>query len=91
MENIIVEYNGEYPNLCSGKLIIYINNKKYQFPDYCLSSGGSVGFDEDWNEIITTGKWTVSSWPKDIPNKFKNKVLEAINATIPFGCCGGCV
>ena len=36
---IKIDYDGEYPNLCSGHLTVYIDDVKYNFPDYCLSSG----------------------------------------------------
>ena len=39
-----IKYNGTYPNLCSGNLLVIINGKEWEFPNYCLRSGGSVGF-----------------------------------------------
>ena len=45
--NIKIDYNGKYPNLCSGKLIATIDDVKYSFPDYCMVSGRGVSFDED--------------------------------------------
>ena len=36
-----ISYDGEYPNLCSGTLILNLNGKDVVFPNYCLSSGGN--------------------------------------------------
>ena len=88
---IKIEYDGAYPNLCSGTLTAYVDGKKYNFPEYCLSSGGSVSFDDEWNEQISEGEWSVSEWPKDMPDDIKDAVLAAINENILHGCCGGCV
>lgn len=88
---IKIHYDGKYPNLCSGNLVVEVDGKKYQFPDDCLSSGGSVSFDDDWQEQISKGEWSVSDWPKDMPDDIKDAVLAAINENIPHGCCGGCV
>ena len=88
---IIVEYNGAYPNLCSGKLIVTIDRQRYVFPDYCLVSGGSVWFDENWDEHVETGEWSIDKWPENFPEELKGAVVEAINENIPHGCCGGCV
>ncbi len=88
---IEVKYDGEYPNLCSGHLTIVIDGKTWKFPNYCLSSGGGVGFDDDWHEIVTTGVWYITEYPENFPEELKPDVLNAVNMEIPHGCCGGCV
>ena len=91
-DKIEIAYDGSYPNLCRGELIVTINDEKeWIFPDYCLSSGGDVSFDDDWNEDVTEGEWSIEEWPKNFPEDKKEAVLEAVNETVPFGCCGGCV
>ena len=90
-KDIKIIYDGSYPYLCSGTLAVKIGDKEWAFPDYCLRSGGSVSFDSDWNEDVTQGEWSISDWPKDFPEDLKDDVLDAVNAEIPFGCCGGCV
>lgn len=87
---INIEYDGAYPNLCSGNLVVTIDDKRYGFGN-CLCSGGSVTFDEDWQEHVTQGPWSINEWPGDFPEELKESVLEAINEEIPHGCCGGCV
>jgi len=89
--NIKIKYNGDYPNLCSGELIVYIDDKEWVFPNYCLSSGGSVSFDEEWNECVCSGDWYVEEWPEEFPEDMKSYVLTEINEQIEHGCCGGCI
>lgn len=86
-----VSYTGAWPNLCSGTLIMSIDGEQIQFPQYCLSSGGSCSFDEDWNSYISYGEWSVREWPSDFPEELKEKALELINKNIEHGCCGGCL
>ena len=50
-----ISYDGAYPNLCSGLLVLKINGKVKKFPRYCLLSGGSVQFDDNWLEHIERG------------------------------------
>ena len=45
-----VSYDGKWPNLCSGKLVLSIDGVTVEFPEYCMNSGGSVWFDEEWME-----------------------------------------
>jgi len=88
---MLIKYDGGYPNLCSGKLIVMIDGKDWLFPDYCLSSGGSVWFDEDWTEHVTQGEWSICEWPDDFPEDLKEQAEIEVNREIPHGCCGGCV
>ena len=89
--NIKIEYNGSYPNLCRGRLVVTIDEKRWTFSDYCLSSGGCVSFDDDWNEDVSEGDWSISEWPENFSEELKDPVLDAVNSVIPLGCCGGCV
>lgn len=86
-----VSYNGDYPNLCSGELKMKLDGKIIVFPTYCLSSGGSVSFDKDWNEEVEQGDWTIREFPKGFPEELKEYATELVNQNIPQGCCGGCV
>ena len=89
--DIKIEYDGAYPNLCSGTLIVTINGKRWKFPPFCLSSGGTVWFDDEWSEHVESGPWAVSDWPAGFPDRQKKAVEDAVNEKIPEGCCGGCV
>jgi len=88
--DIKVEYSGAYPNLCSGKLVITIDGTCWEFPDYCLSSGGSVSFNEG-GEVVTHGEWSIYDWPEGFPENLKTIAKDAVNSSVSFGCCGGCV
>lgn len=84
-----ISYDGEYPNLCAGILKLRIDDKELEFPRYSLTSGGSVEFDEDWQEYIAEGRWSV-----DVPKKYaayKDEIERVVNENVPWGCCGGCV
>lgn len=84
-----VSYDGAYPNLCSGTLILKINGVERTFPKYCMQSGGSVSFDKDWNETVTSGLWSVDV-PEDL-YYLKEEIERCVNKYVPHGCCGGCV
>lgn len=84
-----VSYNGAYPNLCSGTLVLRINGIERTL-ERCLSSGGSVTFDENWLETVTQGEWSVYNLPDDL-EPMREEIEECINENIPYGCCGGCV
>lgn len=84
-----VSYNGRYPNYCSGKLVLRIDGKEVTFPDYCMCSGGSVWFDDELDEHVECGEWTV-----DVPEEyvqFYDEIQNCVNENVPCGCCGGCI
>jgi len=88
-----LNYDGAWPNLCSGKLSIAVDDTLWEFPDYCLSSGGSVSFDDQWQEHVTEGPWSISKWPAGFPSdrNLRKQVEAEVNAHVRYGCCGGCV
>lgn len=86
-----VSYNGKYPNLCAGDLIMRVNGKEVVFPDRCLVSGGSVSFTDDWDEVVECGDWTIDRWPENFPEELKSEAVRIVNENIEHGCCGGCV
>jgi len=83
-----VSYDGTYPNLCSGDLVISVDGVECNLGT-CLSSGG--GFDDDW--CATSGPWSISDyyeWPENFTEEMKTEVVRLANENIPQGCCGGC-
>lgn len=86
-----VSYNGDYPNLCSGILVLRLDGKEIIFPKYCLCSGGNVSFDENWSEEVTEGRWDISEFPEGFPKNLKERAINLVNENITWGCCGGCV
>lgn len=87
-----ISYNGKFPNLCRGELVFAIDGKEYSLNPHSLISGGSVTFDENWEENIFYGTWKIDEdeLPEEI-RKYKIEILEMINSNIKWGCCGGCV
>lgn len=85
-----VSYNGKYPNLCSGTLVLEVDGKKREL-SHVLCSGGSVGcFDGNWNNAyVTEGSWSVDL-PEDL-EPYRKEIEELVNSEVPQGCCGGCI
>ncbi len=86
-----VSYDGRYPNLCSGTLVLRLDGKDIQFPPYCLNSGGCVSFDDNWAEEVTDGPWSISDYPPNFPDNLKKEAEDLVNENVEYGCCGGCV
>ena len=86
-----VSYNGKYPNLCSGTLVIKARGRTWEFDMHSLSSGGSVSFDSEWNEEVSSGEWSISDFPKEFPEDLKEEAVLLVNDNVRKGCCGGCV
>ena len=86
-----VSYNGKYPNLCRGTLILKLDEKEYEFPKYCLDSGGSVWFSDDRDAHVEMGKWAIVEFPEGWPEEAKKLAIKCVNKNIECGCCGGCI
>jgi len=103
MDIKFVSYDGCFPNLCMGNLVLEIDNTLYTFGTFtdkekenCFDSfwetGGYVSFDEDWNDYVFSGPWKLSS--RSLPDFLKpygKELIEIFNENVPYGCCGGCV
>lgn len=90
---IKIEYDGEWPCLCMGHLIVWVDDIKWDFGSYVLRSGGSIESDDDWNMWATEGEWYIDkdAFPEGFPMKFYDDVMDEINSHIMHGCCGGCI
>ena len=101
-----VSYDGHYPCLCTGKLVLEIDGELVTFggstykwksdKDYnpaFWKSGGSVWFSAKWEEEhIEKGEWRLE--PDDIPEryqKYSQEMINVFNENVPYGCCGGCL
>lgn len=109
MENHVkfVSYDGEYPCLCSGTLILNIDGQDWSFGhdwqdrygdehsenfEQFWSSGGSCGFIPDGEEYIITGDWKVNK--SELPKQFRkyaDEIYKVMNENIKYPCCGGCI
>lgn len=87
MELKFVSYDGAWPNLCSGTLILSLDGREIQFPDYCIASGGSC----TKSCRIKKGEWSITKYPEDFPEELKDRAIELVNENVPHGCCGGCI
>jgi hypothetical protein len=90
-KKIVVEYDGAYPNLCSGTLVVVIDGMRWAFPKYCLSSGGQAWSTADY-AYASEGAWSIRDWPENFPSdeELRQAVVDAVNAQTERGCCGGC-
>lgn len=86
-----VSYDGRFPNLCSGILVLRLDGELITFKSYSLCSGGSGSFDKDWNEEVTDGSWYISEFPKKFPKELQEQAVKLVNDNVPWGRCDGCV
>jgi len=88
MKIIKVNYDGSYPNACSGTLEIIVNDKIIYKENHCCHSTGSVWFDDDWSEHVEDGDLM---W--DDADEFDRDIQEAVKERLSKVqvCCGGCV
>lgn len=92
-----VSYNGKYPCLCGGMLVLEIDGIKHSFGNKAKhprfwSSGGSCEFIGNWEPNVTDGEWIINI--DEIPEQFRQYASEidmVFNDNITYGCCGGCI
>ena len=84
-----VSYNGKFPNLCRGTLVIKVNGEEISLENY-LISGGRCWLDKDWFSHIKKGVWGISKLPDDL-EQYRDEILEVVNENVEHGCCGGCI
>lgn len=102
-----VSYDGEYPNLCRGVLVLRIDGEEVRFNDYdhetyrskdgtypkFWCSGGECYFAGDYTApVVCGGEWEIDV--EDLPEKFRDLATEidrVFNSNVEHGCCGGCI
>lgn len=92
-----VSYSGRYPNLCSGVLILRIDDEEVSFggsDDYeqFWDTDGQCYFATDWEPILVLGEWHVEC--DELPEQYRKywqEIQDVMNDNIPRGCCGGCL
>ena len=94
-----IDYTGDFPNLCSGKLILEINGKRYRFGNNYFNkdkdnlprfwtSGGHITSDY----VAMQNEWIIDA--EQLPSELKplaNDIDRVFNDNVPYGCCGGCI
>ena len=92
---MIINYDGKWPNLCSGRLNVMLGGKLYKFGSNVIRSGGSCRCEFNTNEnYVTKGEWHWSGGlkvPVGFPKERLPELLMLINDKVPHGCCGGCI
>lgn len=83
-----ISYNGKYPCLCTGTLVLEIEGKRVELENILLS-GGACFINNYDNEIVEKGAWLVNV-PKEY-RQHKKEITDLVNENVPFGCCGGCL
>ena len=95
-----ISYNGEWPNLCSGKLILRIDGRERVFDPFdqnteqrFWSSGGRTWFDENYSKAhIDKDSWIIDRdfLPDDL-KQYAEEIEYIFNENVEYGCCGGCI
>lgn len=85
---IAKDYSGCFPNLCQGTLTLDVDGEIYALKDV-LWSGGTVFW---YKSVVSHGKWKVNrnKLPHELLPKVKD-IEDAVNDSIEWGCCGGCL
>ena len=86
-----ISYDGAYPNLCSGTMIVEKKNGT-RLKITGLQSGGCVGFNSH-EEYVEKGTWSIDEnqeWGT-LSKKELKKITKLANDNIEYGCCGGCI
>jgi hypothetical protein len=89
-ELTFVSYDGNYPNKCSGTLVLALDGVEVVFPKYSLSSAGCISFGGYRNEEVREGRWTIPEFPEGFPDNLKSQAVDLVNSYIGGDCCGGC-
>lgn len=87
-----ISYDGKFPNLCRGTLVLKKGDKEYSIK-YALVSGGECYFTDNYeNEVVTSGDWIIeeSSLPEELA-PYVDEIEKLVNDNVPQGCCGGCL
>lgn len=85
-----VSYDGKYPCLCMGTLIIRVNNKTYSLKD-AMISGGSICSTEDLDMWATQDDWKLDLGKYPELEPYKEEITRVVNENVIQGCCGGCL
>lgn len=92
-----ISYDGTYPNLCSGTLVVRILGRivkfgygEENFPFW--QSGGCIDWDGDTDFEVKVGAWKLDIEElKDEYKPYAQELIEVFNENVEYGCCGGCI
>ena len=102
-----ISYDGRWPNLCTGRLVMEINGKKYQFGDnyqWNESLGENTKVDGVYDRFWASGgginkfyEAYKGEWRIDVSKlpeeirKYAADIDIVFNSNVSHGCCGGCI
>jgi hypothetical protein len=83
-----ISYDGEYPNLCYGTLVIEVDSREYSMEN-CLITSGSVCWE---NGEVRKGEWYINEYylPEELL-PYIEEITRLVNDNVEWGCCGGCL
>lgn len=82
-----ISYDGKFPNLCSGTLVLEVDGVE-RSAQYVLLSTGCINWRED---TVIKDDWALSAHAPQWMRNREKEVLAVVNANVPKGCCGGCI
>ena len=87
-----VSYDGKWPCLCSGTLIIKVDGKTYSFKNAMISGGCICGGPHtDWDMWSEQGDWKINLDEHPELEPYKEEITRVVNDNVEQGCCGGCI
>lgn len=96
MRNIeFVSYDGKWPCLCLGTLVLEIDGVEHSLKGG-LCSGGTCWIDYDYDAHVTEGEWDINFDYEDwlalnLTDEEKQYIVCLFNENVENGCCGGCI
>lgn len=85
----IVSYDGEYPNLCFGRLKLKADGKEYVTSPGVLCPGGGAECycDENWDEVVERGRVAAAAfegypWVKSFEGGYGNGGYERSECSV---------
>ena len=85
-----VSYDGKWPCLCHGTLIIKVDGKTYSFRD-AMISGGRIMCNKDWDMWSEQDDWIINLEEHPELEQYKEEITRVVNENVEPGCCGGCI
>ena len=79
---IAIEYDGKWPSLCMGQLIVILNGERLIFPGCCIRPDDDAPVGQ---------RWEITKWPTGFPPIYQLYVTQALNEFLPPERCGGCL
>lgn len=83
-----ISYDGEYPHLCCGTVVLCIDGKRVLLEDNLIPTGSACSEDDD-DGCYEPGPWIVKV-PKEYA-QYTKEIHDVVNANIEWGHCGGCM